>query len=155
LMDTRVSSESEPLPFILSDPSRSYTSKNVNTSTPGYVYYVRKHNPTIIYDSVASVPLRLAKHLKFNDFAVDVNASALPQWLFVINNGHDTLIDYANSWLQYWLVPLLSNPNFNDNGTLVVPTFDENESYTENSYVLTLLLGSAIHQSARGTADST
>jgi hypothetical protein len=120
---------------------------------------VRKHNPTIIYDSVASVPSRLAKHRNFNDFAVDVNASALPQWLFVtpnmVNDGHDTSIDYAASWLQYWLVPLLSNPNFNDNGTLVVLTFDENESYTENNCVLALLLGGAVPQSARGTTDST
>jgi hypothetical protein len=159
-MDTRGSSEYELLPLILSKPSCSYTSKNyVNTSAPGYVYYVRKHNPTIIYDSVASVPSRLAKHRNFNDFAADVNASALPQWLFVtpnmVDDGHDTSIDYAASWLQYWLVPLLSNSNFNDNGTLVVLTFDENESYTENNCVLTLLLGGAIPESARGTTDST
>ncbi|KAF8489092.1 phosphoesterase family-domain-containing protein [Russula emetica] len=138
----------------------NYTSKNyVNTSAPGYVYYVRKHNPTMIYDSVASVPSRLAKHRNFNDFAVDVNASALPQWMFVtpnmVDDGHDTSVDYAASWLQYWLVPLLSNPNFNDNGTLVVLTFDENESYTENNCVLTLLLGGAVPESARGTTDST
>ena len=120
---------------------------------------MRKHNPTIIYDSVASVPSRLAKHRSFNDFAVDVNASALPQWVFVtpsmVNDGHDTSIDYAASWLQYWLVPLLSNPNFNDNGTLVVLTFDENESFTENNCILTLLLGGAVPESARGTIDST
>jgi hypothetical protein len=160
LMDTRVTSESEPLPLILSKPSCSYTSKNyVNTSAPDYVYYVRKHNPTIIYDSVASVPSRLARHRNFNDFAADVNASALPQWMFVtpnlVNDAHDTSVDYAASWLQYWLVPLLGNPNFNDNGTLVVLTFDENESYTENNCVLALLLGGAVPESARGTTDST
>ncbi len=160
MTDTRVSSESEPLPLIHSNHSCSYTSKNyVNGTGPGYIYYVRKHNPTIIYDSVASVPSRLAKHRNFNDFAADVNASALPQWVFVtpnmVNDGHDTSVDYAASWLQYWLVPLLSNQNFNDNGTLVVLTFDENESYTENNCVLTLLLGGAVPASARGTTDST
>ena len=159
-MDTRVSSESVHFLLILSNPSCSYTSKNyVNTSASGYVYYVRKHNPTMVYDSVASVPSRLAKHRNFNDFAADVNASALPQWLFVtpnmVDDGHDTSVDYAASWLQYWLVPLLNNSNFNDNGTLVVLTFDENESYTENNCVLTLLLGGAIPESARGTTDST
>jgi hypothetical protein len=160
LTDTRVSSKSESLPLILSKPSCSYTSQNyVNTSAPGYVYYVRKHNPTMIYDSVASVPSRLAKHRNFNDFAADVNASALPQWMFVtpnmVDDGHDTSVDYAASWLQYWLVPLLSNPNFNDNNTLVVLTFDENESYTENNCVLALLLGGAVPRSAWGTTDST
>jgi Phosphoesterase family len=139
---------------------RSYTSKNyVNTSAPDYVYYVRKHNPTIIYDSVASVPSRLARHRNFNDFAADVNASALPQWMFVtpnmVDDGHDTSVDYAASWLQYWLVPLLNDTNFNDNNTLIVLTFDENESYTENNCVLALLLGGAVPNNARGTTDST
>ena len=78
-MDTKVSSEPEPLTLILFKPPCSNTSKNyVNTSAPGYVYYVRKHNPTIICDSVASVPSRLAKHLNVNDFAADANASVLP-----------------------------------------------------------------------------
>ena len=164
LMDTKVTSEPEPLSLILSNPScaihHSFTSKNyVNTSAAPYVYYVRKHDPTIIYDSVASVPSRLARHRNFNDFAADVNASALPQWIFVtpnmVDDGHDTSIDYAAQWLQYWLVPLLSNENFNDNNTLVVLTFDENESYNENNCVLTLLLGGAVPKSAWGTTDST
>ena len=138
----------------------SFTSKNyVNTSAPDYTYYVRKHNPSIVYDSVAAVPSRLARHRNFNDFAADVNASALPQWMFVTpnmaNDGHDTSIDYAAQWLQYWLVPLLSNENFNDNKTLIVLSFDENESYTENNCVLTLLLGGAVPDSARGSNDST
>jgi len=167
-MDTKVSSE---FWAILADPvqscfayvcaiHRSYTSKNyVNTSAPPYAFYVRKHNPPIIYDSVASVPSRLARNRNFNDFAADVNASALPQWVFVtpnmVNDGHDTTIDYAAQWLQYWLVPLLSDTNFNDNSTLVVLSFDENESYTENNCVLTLLLGGAVPESARGTTDPT
>ena len=163
-MDLKVTSESECLLLILSNPScailRSFTSTNyVNTSAPGYVYYERKHNPTIIYDSVASVPARLARHRNFNDFAVDVNASALPQWMFVtpnmVDDGHDTSIDYAASWLQFWLYPLLNDTNFNDNGTLIVLTFDETETYTVNNNVLTILLGGAVPVSERGTTDST
>ncbi|KAI9462672.1 phosphoesterase family-domain-containing protein [Russula earlei] len=138
----------------------NFASKNyVNTSAPDYIYYARKHNPTIIYDSVASVPSRLARHRNFNDLAVDVNASALPQWVFVspnlVNNGRDTSIEYAASWLEYWLVPLLNNKNFNDNHTLIVLTFDENESHHKNNCVLTLLLGGAVPQRLRGTIDST
>lgn len=138
----------------------SFTSKNyVNTSAPDYTFYVRKHNPTIVYDSIASVPSRLARHRNFNDFAADVNASALPQWVFVtpnmVNDGHDTSVEYAAAWLEFWLAPLLSDQNFNDNKTLIVLAFDENESYTENNCVLTLLLGGAVPDSARGTNDST
>jgi hypothetical protein len=150
--------------LILSNPScavhHSFTSKNyINTSAPDYTFYVRKHDPTIIYDSVASVPSRLARHRNFNDLAADVNASALPQWLFVtpnmVNDGHDTSIDYTASWLQYWLVPLLNDTNFNDNGTLIVLTFDETETYTVNNRVLTILLGGAVPENLRGTTDST
>ncbi|KAI0267822.1 phosphoesterase family-domain-containing protein [Gloeopeniophorella convolvens] len=138
----------------------SFTSKNyVTTSAPPYTYYMRKHNPTIIYDSAALPPARNALHRNFNDFATDVNASAIPQWVFVtpnlVNDAHDTTIDFAAAWLQYWLVPLLTNPNFNDNRTLILLTFDENESASKNNRVFTLLLGGAVPASLRGTTDST
>lgn len=131
----------------------------LNTSAPAYTYYVRKHDPTIFYDSVTSVPSRLARHRNFNDFAADVNASALPQWMFVtpnmVNDGHDTTIDFAGQWIDYWLVPLLNDTNFNDNRTLILLTFDESETYTANNRIFTLLLGGAVPESARGTVDST
>ncbi|KAI0298047.1 hypothetical protein B0F90DRAFT_1818896 [Multifurca ochricompacta] len=40
-----------------------------------YEYYKRKHDPLIIYDSVATVPARPVQIRNFNDFVVDVNAS--------------------------------------------------------------------------------
>jgi hypothetical protein len=73
----------------------------------------------------------------------------------MVNDGHDTSVEYAAAWLEFWLAPLLSDQNFNDNKTLIVLAFDENESYTENNCVLTLLLGGAVPDSARGTNDST
>jgi hypothetical protein len=67
----------------------SHASENYVDAHPDaspYMYYARKHNPTIIYDSVASVPARAARHRNFNDFVADVNASAIPQWVFVTPN---------------------------------------------------------------------
>jgi Phosphoesterase family len=123
------------------------------------VLYVRKHDPLIIYDSITSVPSRRARIRNFNDFAVDVNNSALPQWVFVtpnmLNDGHDTTIDWINQWLQFWLVPLLSDSNFNDSRTLIMLTFDENETDTENNQVVAILLGGAVPQNLRGTKDDT
>ena len=138
----------------------SFTSVNyLNTSAPAYTYYVRKHDPTIFYDSVTSVPSRLALHRNFNDFAADANASALPQWMFVtpnmVNDGHDTTIDFVGQWINYWLIPLLNDTNFNDNRTLILLTFDETETYTVNNHIFALLLGGAVPESARGTVDST
>ncbi len=77
-------------------------------------------------------PNRAARIRNFNDFAADVNANALPQWIYVtpnmVNDGHDTDINYSSAWLNYWLVPLLSNPNFNNDRTLILLTFDENDT---------------------------
>ncbi|KZS96980.1 hypothetical protein SISNIDRAFT_406855 [Sistotremastrum niveocremeum HHB9708] len=138
----------------------NYTSENyLNSSAPPYTYYVRKHNPLVIYDSVANVPARLARHRNFNDFAADLNASAIPQWLFVtpnlVDDAHDTTIDFASDWLNFWLVPLLKDSNFNDNRTLIILTFDETETYTINNRVLTILLGGAIPENLKNTTDET
>jgi hypothetical protein len=131
----------------------------LNASAPPYTFYVRKHNPTIIYDSVATVPSRLALHRNFNDFAADVNASVLPQWMFITpnlaNDAHDTNINFASQWLEYFLFPLLQDTRFNDNKTLILLTFDENETETENNQVYSLLLGGAVPTSMHGSSDST
>ena len=96
---------------------------------------MRKHDPAIIHDSITHVPERAARIRNFNDFAADIRASVLPQWMFVtpnmVNDGHDTTIDYLSAWLEWWLVPLLKDKRFNSgkgkDGTLILLTFDENE----------------------------
>ena len=138
----------------------SFTSSNyVTPSDPPYTFYVRKHNPLIIYDSVANVAERSARHRNFNDFATDVNASVIPQWLFVtpnlVDDAHDTNVTYAAAWLDYWLLPLLNDTRFNDNRTLILLTCDENETQNENNNIFSLLLGGAVPQNLRGTVDST
>ncbi|KAI0032173.1 phosphoesterase family-domain-containing protein, partial [Vararia minispora EC-137] len=137
----------------------SFASTNyLDGSRPAYTYYARKHNPTISYESVARVPSRAVRHRNFNDFAADVNASALPQWVFVtpnlVNDAHDTTIDFAGAWLRFWLEPLLDDARFNDGRTLILLTFDENENYKINNRVFSLLLGGAVPERMRGTVDS-
>ena len=75
----------------------------------------------------------------------------------MVDDGHDTSIDFASAWLEYWLPPLLADPNFNDNRTLILLTFDETETYTENNRVFTVLLGGegVIPKNLTGTKDST
>jgi phospholipase C len=103
--------------------------------TPGaadYAYYVRRHVGLAMYSTIMDVPHRRNRLRNFNDFAVDVSANKLPQWMFItpniLNDGHDTTIDYAGEWLDYWLVPLLADKRFNSDRTLVIVTFDEAES---------------------------
>ncbi|KAH7883978.1 phosphoesterase family-domain-containing protein [Phlebopus sp. FC_14] len=129
------------------------------TNPDNYTYYVRKHNPLIIYDSVASNSTRAARIRNFNDFAYDVGNNTIPQWVFVTpnlrNDGHDTDVAYASQWLSFWLLPLLEDPNFNSARTLILLTFDENETYTVNNQVYSILLGGAIPENLRNTIDDT
>lgn len=46
----------------------------------------------------------------------------------LVDDAHDTTIDFTSDWLNFWLIPLLQNPKFNDNSTLILLTFDETES---------------------------
>ena len=131
----------------------------MNASAPPYTYYVRKHNPTVIYDSVVNVPERLARHRNFNDLVADVNASVVPQWLFVtpniVDDAHDTTIDFASDWLDFWLPTFLADPAFNDNRTIILLTFDENETYDINNHIYTLVLGGGVPEHLRNTTDDT
>ncbi|KAJ7085904.1 phosphoesterase family-domain-containing protein [Mycena epipterygia] len=130
-----------------------------NASAAPYPYYQRKHNPCIIYDSISQDPTRVGRIRNFNDFANDVVNGTLPQWVFItpniINDGHDTLIDFAASFLEYWLLPLLSDPRFNDEDTLILLTFDENETHAVQNTIFSLALGGAVPLDLRGTTDDT
>ncbi|KAF7970170.1 hypothetical protein HWV62_35224 [Athelia sp. TMB] len=135
---------------------------STNYITPGaadYVYYERKHNPCSLHNSIANNTERAHRNRNFNDFAVDVNASALPQWMFVtpnmVDDGHDTSPEFFSNWTQWWLTPLLADSRFNDNRTLILLTFDENDSYDAENRVMSILLGGAVPTKLHGQTDST
>ncbi|KAK0614916.1 phosphoesterase family-domain-containing protein [Bombardia bombarda] len=120
--------------------------------------YVRKHNPLISYDSVTSDINRLAKSKNFTQFDKDLAANKLPQWMFITpnmtNDGHDTSITVSGKWSRNFLTPLLSNPKFNIDRTLIVLTFDEGSTLGTNQ-IYSVLLGSAVPSAKIGTTNST
>jgi hypothetical protein len=120
--------------------------------------YVRKHNPLILFNSVTNNATRLSLIKHFLLFGSDLTAQALPQWLLITpnmtNDGHDTTVTFAAEWSRAFLEPLFNNFYFMNN-TLIVLTFDEDETYTEGNKVFTLLLGGAIPASLKGTTDGT
>ncbi|KAG0003435.1 hypothetical protein BGZ80_003099 [Entomortierella chlamydospora] len=119
--------------------------------------YMRKHNPFIIYDSIAQNQTRCNNVVPATQLATDLAAGDLPNYSFytpnMLNDAHDTTIAYASKWLNNTIIPLLSNPAFNNN-TLVVITFDETEDYPIANRVWTLLLGDAV-AALKNTTDST
>ncbi|KAI5918361.1 acid phosphatase phoa [Camillea tinctor] len=118
--------------------------------------YVRKHNPAINYNSVASKIDRLAVIKNLTMFYKDLENETLPQWMFITPNmtsdGHDSDITTAGAWTRNFVEPLLNDKRFMQN-TLVLITFDENETYTIQNRVLGILIGDAVPQHLVGTTD--
>ncbi|KAJ6477818.1 phosphoesterase family-domain-containing protein [Mycena vitilis] len=137
----------------------AYSAPNYASGSGTYPFYQRKHSPLTIYDAVSQDPQRAARLRTFNDFANDVVNGTLPQWVFVtpniVNDAHDTTIDFAASFLSYWLVPLLDDPRVNGPDTLVLVTFDENENHAVQNRVFAVALGNAVPAHLRGTTDDT
>lgn len=114
-------------------------------------------SPEILYNSVVTKPERAAQIKNTTMFFEDLKANKLPQWMFITPNmtsdGHDTSVTTAGVWLRTFLEPLLIDKNFMDN-TLVLITFDENETYSIENKVFSILLGDAVPESTVGTTDS-
>lgn len=87
---------------------------------------IYRHNPFILYDSIALNATRRNRTRNFNNFAQDLQADALPQYVFItpnvsplprtillrffrweadvfwvqiVNDAHDTDINFASEWL--------------------------------------------------------
>ncbi|KAH8989934.1 hypothetical protein EDB86DRAFT_2831420 [Lactarius hatsudake] len=97
-----------------------------------------------------SVTSHLARCRNFNDFAADVNASTL---LFVTpNDDHNTAVECAGQWVDYWPASLPDDTNTNAEHTLIFLTIDETGTCAVNNCILTR---GAVPKSARRTVDST
>ncbi|KAK8048177.1 hypothetical protein PG994_009907 [Apiospora phragmitis] len=118
--------------------------------------YVRKHNPAVIYNSAAGQVDRLASMKNLTMFQQDLQNDALPQWMFITPNmtsdAHDSDIQTAGAWTRNFLEPLLNDKKFMKN-TLVLVTFDENETYSIQNRILGILLGDAVPAELVGTTD--
>ncbi|KAL8292154.1 hypothetical protein RQP46_001620 [Phenoliferia psychrophenolica] len=132
------------------------------TAAPGatYSYYVRRHSGLMKFDSTTTDPYKLSRHRNFNNFAEDLNANALPQWVWItpniMNDAHDSNIDFVSDWLEYWLVPLLDNPNFNNDRTLIILTWDECAGAQDvMNQIYTMGLGKAVPAALHNTTDNT
>ncbi|RAH73470.1 acid phosphatase PHOa [Aspergillus aculeatinus CBS 121060] len=120
--------------------------------------YVRKHNPLILFDSIAQNSTRLRQIKNFTSFEDDLANKKLPQWAFITPNmtddAHDTNITFAAQWERSWVPPLLNNSYFM-NDTLLLLTFDEDKTYPKGNKIFSILLGGVIPDNLKGTKDDT
>ncbi|KAI1341878.1 phosphoesterase family-domain-containing protein [Xylariaceae sp. FL0016] len=120
--------------------------------------YFRKHNHFVSHDSINTNGSRLANLLSFKEFKRDFAAKTVPQFVYMspnmLNDGHNTTLEYATDWAREFLMPILVDGVF-DEKTLIQLTYDETEDYSEPNRIVSLLLGNAIPKSAQGTEDDT
>lgn len=104
-------------------PSTGYVGGDVSP-------YVQRHNPFGYLSDVQNDPTQAANIVAFTQFASDLASNALPQYSFVVpdimNDAHTGTLAQADSWLQQNIAPLISNPNFQSSGLLII-LFDESD----------------------------
>lgn len=98
--------------------------------------YARKHVPFLSFRDITSDDARCARIVDASELATDVANGTVPNYSFFApdlnDDGHDTDVSTADSWLAQNIGPLLSNPSFMK-GTLVVITFDEDDFLARNN----------------------
>ncbi|RCI07913.1 hypothetical protein L249_5888 [Ophiocordyceps polyrhachis-furcata BCC 54312] len=144
-------------------PFSGYEGRHFVNLDNGANDYVRRHNPAVLHNSIASSEQRLSqiKNLSMTDperslFHRDLEANALPQWMFITPNmtsdGHDSSVTVAGEWCRRFLEPLMSDERFM-NRTLVLISWDETETYATRNQVLAILVGDSVPKELVGSED--
>lgn len=119
---------------------------------------MRKHNPLILFKSITNDPTRLRQIKSFDHFDQDLKNKELPQWAFITpnmtNDAHDTNISFGGNWERRWMNDLLKNDYFMKN-TVILLTFDEDNTYNKTNRIFSVLVGGAIPDNLKGTKDDT
>ncbi|KAL4942097.1 hypothetical protein BDV06DRAFT_170208 [Aspergillus oleicola] len=126
--------------------------------TSGDNDYVRKHNPLVLFDSVTASATRNRQIKNFTSFYQDLKYHRLPQYSFITpnmtNDGHDTTIEFSGRWTWDFLIDLLDNEYFTKD-SLILLTFDENDTYEKGNKIFSFLLGDAVPRHLIGKDDNT
>jgi acid phosphatase len=112
-------------------------------SLPGVGYtggdsglYLHRHNPLSYFTDVTNSTVQRNNLVPFSQFPSDLNSGQLPDFSFVAPNANndahncpgapDACLTTADNWLRQNIGPLLSSPQFQQGGLLVI-VFDEAE----------------------------
>lgn len=90
--------------------------------------YLHRHNPLSYFTDVTNSATQQQNLVPFTEFAADLKNGQLPSFSFVtpnaLDDAHDGSLQQADGWLQSNIDPLLSSPQFQQGGVLIV-VFDE------------------------------
>jgi phosphatidylinositol-3-phosphatase len=113
--------------------------------------YRQKHNPFIYFDNIRNNPARCDRIVPFTQFAADLQANALPDYVWITpnmcNSMHDCSLETGDTWLQTWISQIIAAPAWQQNGILFL-TFDESNSsddsgcceYAAGGHILTMVI---------------
>lgn len=114
------------------------TWKSYSESLPGVGYtggdsgaYLHRHNPLSYFQDVVGSTNERQNLVPFGQFTADLNNGQLPDFSFVTPNAnddaHNGTLQQADQWLQSNIAPLLSSPQFQNGGLLLI-VFDEGDT---------------------------
>ena len=113
--------------------------------------YQQKHNPFIYFDNIRGNPARCNKIVPLSQLEADLQANALPQYVWITpnmcNDIHDCKLSVGDAWLQEWVTKILASPAWQQNGVLFL-TFDESNhsdnsgccQYATGGHILTMVI---------------
>ena len=109
--------------------------------------YAAKHVPAVYFQSITTNPKRCANVVPAKQFQSHFKSGQLPQWWFyvpsLLNDGHDTDVDYMGNYLTTHWIPRLRNKAFTKDLAMVI-TFDESETKSGPNHVFAVLVGDAL-----------
>lgn len=96
------------------DESMPTACDTTNSATGDYVV---RHDPFVYYHDIVGNRARCTSHVvSLSAFATDVSLGTVPNYAFItpniLDDGHNTGVKYADTWLKGWLSPLLNNTLF-------------------------------------------
>ena len=116
--------------------------------------YVRKHVPFLSFKNVSTNSARCKNIVDAKQLDLDIESNNLPNYAIyipdIINDGHDSGVSFADSYMSKKFGPLLQNPKF-INQMLFIVTFDESGSNNNKNQIYTALYGDAVIAGAKST----
>ncbi len=121
--------------------------------------YIQHHNPFVYYDDIRTNPNECANDVPYTQLAGDFAATATtPDYAWIspniCNDMHNCSIATGDAWLQQNVEAILATPAFTTQNSLLVITFDEDDS-SSNNQVPTFLIGPGVTPGLHSTVSST
>jgi len=125
------------LPDLIEASGRTWKTYQEDMPSPCFVGnskpYYQKHNPFIYFDSIRTNQMRCEKNVvPFTALQTDINAGALPNFIFITpnicNDAHDCTLDVTDEWLTDQLNVLMPALDKIGKTYLIILNWDEGSS---------------------------